>query len=266
MDESEKIHNLEDTHKVELESEGRIIVVEGDVADENSETVKETHDDNYDESTEPVVVDAEEPKEEEKRVLHSTEPPVESLSEKCSTKVPTEDVVESESKEIEVNEAASPVASNGVLAPLDMDVVSKGIEPPLDESETNGVPSDIVKNLVPKGVESSTDENNECEASNGVSDSIPEEVFEETELPDSDGNASSRELPVAVENAANILQPADDIPGVHADNGGENCNASEGHDKNTNKQPYISLIPSPVQRTSWRGCCGLFEVLRRSNC
>jgi hypothetical protein len=33
----------------------------------------------------------------------------------------------------------------------------------------------------------------------------------------------------------------------------------------TENRAYISVTPLPLQRTSWRDCCGLFKILRRSD-
>ncbi|KAA8526213.1 hypothetical protein F0562_008048 [Nyssa sinensis] len=292
MDESEN-HKIDDTQKVEEFISDDGIVIER-VTDENTESVNETLD--GDESTPDQMstnVLISEELEDVQVVSDSViepEPSIDSANPVVLAQVaqyPIEnsgasDVIEVESKEIvekimvlsDENNGVSAVVedakvnggelvldeSNGVSHAV-MDLVSEGIDSLSAENEV----SPIVTNSVSKGIKEtmSLDENN------GVSSVVMVSVskgIEETMLPASDGTAG--ESPGAVdsvskENIANMLQPAD-VPSVDAGNGGEDCNMPE-LPRSTENQPFIAVIPSPLQRTSWIGCCGLFEVLKRSN-
>ncbi|KAL0002226.1 hypothetical protein SO802_016007 [Lithocarpus litseifolius] len=108
----------------------------------------------------------------------------------------------------------------------------------------------------------------------GEDGKVPEVVqkeIEETELLASDvsvAEASTGVYESPKEEANDSLQPLANAPAVDASNAGEESNKTEIPESTgnpvSNFKHIISVSQRPLQPTSWRSCCGLFEVLRRS--
>ncbi|XP_021274191.1 uncharacterized protein LOC110409235 [Herrania umbratica] len=145
------------------------------------------------------------------------------------------------------------------------DVESKGIDekttlPGLNETDGSAVAVDAVC----KGIEETTIS---ClDGNGGVPAAEAVQGITETEIPASDesagGSSGSPDL-ASKENVEDSLQAAN-VPIVETRDVGELVNKPEIHESMGNK-PIISLNHRPVEPTSWKSCCGLFEVLRRSN-
>ncbi|EOX93000.1 Uncharacterized protein TCM_001863 isoform 2 [Theobroma cacao] len=145
------------------------------------------------------------------------------------------------------------------------DVESKGIDeettlPGLNETDASAVAVDAVC----KGIEETTIS---ClDGNGGVPAAEAVQGITETEIPASDksagGSSGSPDL-ASKENVEDSLQAAN-VPIVETRDVGELVNKPEIHESTGNK-PIISLSHRPVEPTSWKSCCGLFEVLRRSN-
>jgi len=123
--------------------------------------------------------------------------------------------------------------------------------------ETNGV-SEAFIDFASKEIDS-------VSGQNGYSDPTPSQVSEavepalgethyvvsskETTLSDS-GAVDLVSNPIINSVSKSVVVEQTDVPGVP---------------HSTENQAYISVTPLPLQRTSWRDCCGLFKVLRRSD-
>ncbi|XWS30079.1 hypothetical protein CRYUN_Cryun24cG0087500 [Craigia yunnanensis] len=146
-----------------------------------------------------------------------------------------------------------------------IDVESKGSDkettlPVLDE--TNG--SMVTADVMARAIEETTIS---CLARNGgVPAAAVAQGLTETKIPDSDNNAGgssgSPEL-ASKKNVEDSLQAAN-VPVIETREAGELVNMPGIHES-TGNQPIISPSHRPVQPTSWTSCCGLFEVLRRSD-
>ncbi|XWS41066.1 hypothetical protein CRYUN_Cryun17cG0048500 [Craigia yunnanensis] len=164
-------------------------------------------------------------------------------------------------KETEQLSSAETTRNSALLT----DVESKGIDketklPGLDETSGSTVAADVMS----RGIEETTIS---CLAGNGgVPEAAAAQGIMETKIPASDndagGSSGSPDL-ASKENVEDSLQAAN-VPIVETRDAGELVNKPEIHES-TGNQPIISLSHSPVQPTSWKSCCGLFEVLRRSN-
>ncbi|XP_057955087.1 uncharacterized protein LOC131149051 [Malania oleifera] len=156
------------------------------------------------------------------------------------------DVTELEPKEVEESVLPSPNGNSG-FSPVAADLVSK----------------EVGDKVLP-----SPDENNEF--SPGASELISKELnpIEKSTLPASDEKSTveSSDLvaPAPTETVDNSLQQAD-IPGVQNSNDGGEQSSESQIPESTEYQPIITVTPSTIQPSSWRSCCGLFDVLRRSN-
>lgn len=132
--------------------------------------------------------------------------------------------------------------------------------------------------------------NEPLEKNNGSYAEVKEvvlEAIEETILPTSDENSgeasgtandlSSKDIPdnkkqadenpeesSGVKQNEETLLEKQTVPSVETSNGNEADNESEIAGSIGNK-PVISMTPRTLHPTSWRGCCGLFDVLKRSN-
>ncbi|XP_022741183.1 uncharacterized protein LOC111292849 [Durio zibethinus] len=88
----------------------------------------------------------------------------------------------------------------------------------------------------------------------------------ETKIPASDndagGSSGSSDL-ASKENIKDSLLAAN-VSIVETRDAGELVNQPETGESSGN-QPIVSMSHHPVQPTSWKSCCGLFEVLRRSD-
>lgn len=147
------------------------------------------------------------------------------------------------------------------------DVESKGIDkektvPGMDD--TNG--STVAADVVSRGIEETTIS---ClDGNDGVPAASIAQGITETEIPASGNNpGGSSGFPelTSKEKVEDSLQEAN-VPIVKTRDAGagELVNNPDIHES-TGNQPTVSLSHHPMQPTSWKSCCGLFDVLRRSD-
>lgn len=130
----------------------------------------------------------------------------------------------------------------------------------VSSDEINGSP-EVLKNILSKGFEETTlltvDENGGVPV---VVTDVVSKGIEETELLASDASVGEP----SKESVNDSLQPLDDAPAVDTSNAGEEGNKTE-IPQSTGNPHILSVSRRTMQPTSWRSCCGLFEVLRRSD-
>ncbi|XAR52791.1 hypothetical protein NMG60_11021048 [Bertholletia excelsa] len=160
----------------------------------------------------------------------TAEPVPEDLDEEV--KVSMESVTEREPPELPFSEESADVAKD----PVEETAQSK-TEQPLDE--TSAV-SPAVEDSGSKDIDSVTDHNGTPRT---LLNAEPK-ATEEAKFPDAEENHG--------ESSRAVDLTSSDI--------------SQDPESTENEKPFIALTPRPLQRTSWGNCCGLFEVLRRSNC
>ncbi|XP_059452358.1 uncharacterized protein LOC132182989 [Corylus avellana] len=173
--------------------------------------------------------------------------------------------------ELKEKEEKTPLSSsktNGISSVVANEEL-KGIEETnfLSSDEINGSP-EVLENTVSKGIEETTlptvDENSEVPV---VVTDVVSRGIEETKWPASDasvGEPSGGVDGASKENVSDSLQTLDDAPAVDTSNAGEEGNKTE-IPESTGNPHIISVSRRSMQPTSWRSCCGLFEVLRRSD-
>ncbi|XVF14505.1 hypothetical protein REPUB_Repub09cG0066300 [Reevesia pubescens] len=104
-----------------------------------------------------------------------------------------------------------------------------------------------------------------CLAKNvGVPAAAVAQGITETKIPDNDAGGSSGSPDLASKENVEVSLQAANVPIVETRDAGELVNKPETSES-TGNQPLISLTHRPAQPTSWKSCCGLFEVLRRSD-
>ncbi|KAL7000682.1 hypothetical protein U1Q18_001835 [Sarracenia purpurea var. burkii] len=244
MDVSEEDHKVGDTLKADSKPDGDL--VREKIGDESSKPQEEIPDKN---SPEGLVS---EKLEEEKTGLdpvNETEPSVDftkllvSVSKEFvqATKDPVEDSPANENKQFE--EEINGVSGAG------KDSGSTGID---SLSGQNGASR--------KWIETASEENNEGFST--VAESAPT-VTEEAVLPVSDADPEEEESSGAADLVSN--RAAGDIPPPAVARGGVEDSNSHIPEvpESTENQAYVT--PRLLQRTSWGGCCGLFDFLRRSD-
>ncbi|XP_022750756.1 uncharacterized protein LOC111299678 [Durio zibethinus] len=132
--------------------------------------------------------------------------------------------------------------------------------PGLDETNGSMVAADVVS----RGIEETTIS---CLAENGgVPEAAVAQGITETKIAASDNNAGvSSSFPdfASKKNVEDSLQAAN-VPIVETRDTGELVNKPEIRES-TGNEPIISLSHRSQQPTSWKSCCGLFEVLWRSD-
>ncbi|XP_062009024.1 uncharacterized protein LOC133725689 [Rosa rugosa] len=219
----------------EAAEESTEVVGSGEVVEKKEEDVVETET--------SVVDDVVEPEEKEKEEEEEEKQYVPSVDETDGPSPVVEDVVPEEIEE----KTSTDLVSNGVeestLPSLSEDMtnaLSKGIEetevPRSDEKEEEVVPAVEVK--LPVVEETSTGE------SSGADYKVTGESV------DDDSSKQSPEVPVS--------------PPVESIDAGEEYGKREISETAENPS-IVSVTRAPLQPTSWRSCCGLFEVLRRSD-
>jgi hypothetical protein len=145
----------------------------------------------------------------------------------------------------------------------------------LSSEKTNGisleVPNEELKVIEETKLQSSDETSGSAEAAKEIEETtlptleeegrVPEVVprgIEETKLLASDVSVAE----VSKENVNNSLQPLANAPVVDTSYVGEEGNKTE-IPESTGNPHIISMSQRTLQPTSWRSCCGLFEVLRR---
>ncbi|XVF16815.1 hypothetical protein REPUB_Repub10bG0064800 [Reevesia pubescens] len=149
----------------------------------------------------------------------------------------------------------SAILTDVELKGIDEEKMLKGLD------ETNG--STVAADVMFRGIEETTIS---CLAGSGVSAAAVSQGIMETKTPASDNNAegsSGSPDSASNKNAEDSLQAAN-VSTVKTRDAGDLVNKAEVHES-TGNQPIISLSRRPTQPTSWKSCCGLFEVLRRSD-
>ncbi|KAG2717582.1 hypothetical protein I3843_03G183400 [Carya illinoinensis] len=264
---------LEETQKLELQAEEKKVVVQhvGDVEavvesvreivlDGDSKLVDETSDggdrglrsssfdkeETLNEKSSEVVYSGELEEETEVSSSVADSVPVVSLSKDFIQGV--EELVENsiglESKERE--EKASLSSDNTEIR------ISR-----VESSDENNVSSDALTDVVSKGIEETTFPNLDVPV---VVTDVVSEGIGETKLLSSDASVGE----ASKENVKNLLQPLASAPVVERGSVVEEGNKTEIPESSGNPH-VISLDQRTLQPTSWRSCCGLFEVLRRSD-
>ncbi|KAH7533742.1 uncharacterized protein LOC107416273 [Ziziphus jujuba] len=184
--------------------------------------------------------------EEAKKILESIEPPA-------------------DSETIERNEKSFPSLDepSGESSPFVSDLPSKEIDgKTLQNSEkSNGFPA-VVTDLA-----SHSSFENENESKSVVETSVVAMGIEETGLTSPDekkvDDTVVTESTAREENSGqSSAQVVECKPS--SDNGGEVCDKPETSESTVNPT-FVPVSRRSLEPTSWRGCCGLFEVLRRSN-
>lgn len=270
-----------------------------EVVDENSQSLKETHDmlssdsgntpeeEAVDKDQSPPGKDSgtlkEEVEKEVTNIIASAEP-IESLPQELSSTVEAsiEKSKESDANEGKIfpssneNNEMAPVAADGVL-----NVTKKIISPPttLDEivgdlsEEVSGGPEEIklpssdVSNVIEtdivsevRGIEEkvlpSLDENGGEPPALADVESKRVEEAKMVALEDDNGESSGIVDKESVESDDDSLKPS---------NNASIIGSSDGFPESTEHPHVISLNQRTLQDASLKSCCGLFEVLRRSN-
>lgn len=284
LEEIQKLKSQEEDKKVVVEESGegkaeaesvREVVVNG-----NSESVN----DDRDGEAEPVeispqVVDSVE-LQEEKTVIDSVVDPIEtevSLAEELTEDVEVaveisetpDGVAGSESKESEVNISQSLEESNGVSADETNDLSKAIKEETLPSSnESNGVSqvvTEVVSEKIGEIILPPFEENGEVPPA--ISDVVSKKT-EETKLPVLEQNTEKSSNAAYSESRGKVDEPnqtmADLDSVVDTSNPCESVNKPE-IPGSTGNPPIISLSRRNFRPTSWRSCCGLLDILRRSD-
>ncbi|KAK4577936.1 hypothetical protein RGQ29_028182 [Quercus rubra] len=274
FEETQKVEPQAEYNEVAIEDVGEVKAVVESVReiliDENSESVDQSYDggdsglrtstfDKEEKSSE--VVDSGKYEEEEKEVSHSVADyvePIVSLSKDFSQGVeePVENLTGLESKENEEKVPLSLEKSNGI-SPVKANEEVKGIEETkLPSPDANDGSYEVAKETTL--------------LASGEDGKVPEVVqkeIEETELLASDvsvAEASTGVYESSKEEANDSLQPLANAPAVDTSNAGEESNKTE-IPESTGNPHIISVSQRPLQPSSWKSCCGIFEVLRRSD-
>ncbi|GFS45355.1 hypothetical protein Acr_00g0095720 [Actinidia rufa] len=184
--------------------------------------------------------------------------PQELDSEKLEEEKVDSDPISENKPYVSLSEETKNPDENGVSTAI-LDYVSMGIDSMSDEN--GGSP--ILGNAVSEGNAPVLDEENDipCVVIGSVSN-----ITEETIFP-SDGNpVESSGVVDLVSNKIETNAPqSEDVRGVQVDNGGEDSKNMPEIPQSTENQVYIAVTPRLQQRTTWMGCCGLFEVMKRSD-
>ncbi|KAF5481460.1 hypothetical protein F2P56_002108 [Juglans regia] len=249
---------LEETLKVEFQAEDKEVVGQ-DVGDVEAVV----------ESVREIVLDG------DSELVDETSDGVDRGLTSCS--FDKEETVNEKSSEVvysgeleEEKEVSSSVADFEPVVSLPKDFI-QGVEELVENSigleskereENNVSASEALTDVVSEGIEETTlpnlDENGWVPVV--VTDHVVSERIEETKLLSSDvsvGEASK-------ENVKNLLQPLASAPVVDTGNAVEEGNKT-GIPESTGNPHVVSLHQRILQPTSWRSCCGLFEVLHRSD-
>ncbi|PRQ52067.1 hypothetical protein RchiOBHm_Chr2g0151471 [Rosa chinensis] len=261
---------LEETRKVQ---EGEVVESVRDIAidDSSVEHAKKAHEEPAEAAEESTVVVG------LGEVVENKEEDVVPVSVVETETSVVDDVVEPEEKEkeeekqyvpsVDETDGPSPVVENVVPEEIEektsTDLVSNGVEestlPSLSEDMTNALSKGIEETEVP-----CSDEKEE-EVVPTVEVKLP--VVEET----STGESSGADYMVTSESVDDdSSKQSKQSPEVPVSPPVESIDAGEEYGKpeisETAENPSIvSVTRAPLQPTSWRSCCGLFEVLRRSD-
>ncbi|KAM3699027.1 hypothetical protein ACJW31_06G230400 [Castanea mollissima] len=256
LEETQKVEPKAEYNEVAIEDVGEVKAVDESVTeiliDENSESVDQTYS-NFDKEEEKSseVVDSENYEEEEKVVSHSVADYVVPIVEELD-----ENLVGLESKENEEKIPLSLEKSNGISPVKENEEVKEIEETKLPSSDENDGSYEVAKETTLPALEE-----------DGKVPEVVQKGIEETELQASDvsvADASTGVYESSKEEANDSLQPLANAPAVDTSNAGEESKKTE-IPESTGNPHIISVSQRPLQPTSWRSCCGLFEVLRRSD-
>ncbi|XP_042516844.1 uncharacterized protein LOC122091080 [Macadamia integrifolia] len=104
---------------------------------------------------------------------------------------------------------------------------------------------------------------------NGVSDEIglASKDNEEISLPLSNETVGASDVieSVAKESEDKMLQPSDAPIVETSGTGSAELPKDPAIPEISENQPLLGTIPPPIERTSWKSCCGIFDVLKGSN-
>ncbi|XP_050382816.1 altered inheritance of mitochondria protein 21-like [Argentina anserina] len=269
---------LEETPEVQ---EGEVVESVRDIAidDYSLEHAKKAHEEPAEAAEEtPAVVESGE-------VVEEKEEDVVQVSVvETETSLVDDDVVEPEVEEgkeeekqyvpsVEETDEPSPVVEDIVSEEIEektlIDLVSNGVE----ESTLPSLSEDIT-NVVSKGVDETEvpcSEEKDDEVVLAVADVVSKGI-EEVQLPVveeiSTGESSGPDYKVTGENVdEDFLKPSPEVlapPPVESTDAGEGY-ADRDISETAEKPSIVSVTRAPLQPTSWRSCCGLFEALRRSD-
>ncbi|BFG25623.1 hypothetical protein CerSpe_118970 [Prunus speciosa] len=279
--------NLEETLKVQPDDEVKVVESVTDIAiDDYSAAGKKTHDSDdsssssssSDEETEAgeksaKVADSGEV-EETKEVSVVVVETVESLSNHLDQGV----VDDLEAVKEEEEKALASVNGTDESSAAITDLVSEQIEEKiltyLDES--NGVSlaeTDLVSKEVEEPAFPSLSEHDEpapvitdVEEKSEVVDVVSNGI-EETKIPvleETIGESSYKASSENVDDGSSKRSPDQVPPPVESADAGEEYGKPE-IPESTGNPSIVSVTGRPLQPTSWKSCCGLFEVLHRSN-
>ncbi|XP_075670829.1 uncharacterized protein LOC142640564 isoform X2 [Castanea sativa] len=264
LEETQKVEPQAEFKEVAIEDFGEVKAVDESVTeiliDENSESVDQTYDgsdsglrtSNFDkEEKSSEVVDSGKYEEEEKVVSHSVADYVVPIVEELD-----ENLVGLESKENEEKIPLSLEKSNGISPVKENEEVKEIEETKLPSSDENDGSYEVAKETTLPALEE-----------DGKVPEVVKKGIEETELQASDvsvAEASTGVYESSKEDANDSLQPLANAPAVDTSNAGEESKKTE-IPESTGNPHIISVSQRPLQPTSWRSCCGLFEVLRRSD-
>ncbi|KAI5441021.1 uncharacterized protein LOC127078241 [Lathyrus oleraceus] len=178
--------------------------------------------------------------------------------------LPDENVETSSLEEPETREFDGKVSSSLVSQGVETDIVVKTNEDKvhvltdenvktssLEEPETREFDGKVSSSPVSQGAETDlTVKRNEDKVHNLPDENVKTSILEESETREFDGKVSS--------------SPVSQGPITESSNGVERFKDSNTAECSEN-QPPVASAPHIVQKTSWLSCCGLFEVLSRSN-
>ncbi|XP_004303864.1 PREDICTED: serine/threonine-protein phosphatase 4 regulatory subunit 2-A-like [Fragaria vesca subsp. vesca] len=259
---------LEESEKVQ---EGEVVESVRDIAidDYSVEHAKKTHEEPAEAAEEsPEVVESGDVVEEKEDEVV----PV-SIVEKETSVVEPEVKEEKEEEQyvpsVAETDGPSPVVEDDVSEEIEektkTDLVSNGVEestlPSLSEVTTNVVSKGIEETEVPCSEEKEEEE--VVTAAKGIEE-VKLPVIEEISTGESSG-ADYKATSESVDDET--LKPSPEVPVPPPV---ESTDAGEGYGKReipetAEKPSIVSVTRAPLQPTSWRSCCGLFEVLHRSD-
>ncbi|XP_058219314.1 uncharacterized protein LOC131329906 [Rhododendron vialii] len=104
-------------------------------------------------------------------------------------------------------------------------------------------------------IDSVSDEIDSVPGQNGYSDPTPSQVLEEVDPALNETNGVSSKETTLPDSMITKVPKTVDV--------GETDVTEVLH--STENQGYVAVTPLPLQRTSWRDCCGLFHIMRRSD-
>ncbi|KAF5732483.1 hypothetical protein HS088_TW17G00010 [Tripterygium wilfordii] len=228
------------------------------ISEEDKESDEKSH-----QAEDSVALEAE--KEDVKSVVE----PLMSLPEAVAKSVEPDATIEVANKGVEDKTLPYPEEKVGKSSIANPDVGMNGIDgttqaasdekaktAPTAADEYGSTPSDIADET-PRGIE---------EKENGESPPKGVREAERTAVVASTGESSAIFDEEAVNNAdALLLNQSADIPGVGSADGGDQDDKAKITERSENS-PVISLTQRTLRptSTSWRSCCGLLQVLRRS--